>query len=285
METRTEIYSKAELEGGYFYVVEKNKIIRRLNVKGEGLTIEQFRKDNMAYIEYLKNKLECSNCIYSIGDSGEVGIADYTDELMWHPQIKDLFVRNLTEDDRKAISEAIEEAERKHLEAMEQYKMNFYSDKNNTTKDFYIFKRVQRLREMKAKLFNLIDTTLGLDIVWRMDNLNDVKDLIDNAKDESRISQIFAEAYNYAREKEEEEEVIQAFKEFGTYELDLRFCEECGKVMGEGYYFPSFESKYLEHTPEYMCVKCFDKKPEAFKDEWRTYWNEDIDDCFTEWGI
>ena len=258
METRTEIYALAELEGGYFYIVEKK---------------------DMKYLDEMKSELKYADCLYRIGDNGEVGVAEYSEELMWYPQIKDRYVRDLTESDRKAIGEAIKEAERKYTEEME------HSDKNNATTDFYIFKRMQHLREIKAKLINLIDTTLGRDVAWRMDNLDDVKDLIEHAKDEKRLSQIFAEAYNYAREQEEEEEVIQEFQEFGTYELDLRFCEECGKVMGAGYYFPSFESEHLEHTPEYMCVECFNKKPEAFKDEWRTYWDEDCEDCYSEWGI
>ena len=258
METRTEIYALAELEGGYFYIVEKK---------------------DLKHLDDLKTELEYSDCLYRIGDSGEVGVAEYSEEIMWYPQIKERFVRDLTESDRKAIREAIKEAERKYTEEME------HSDKNNATTDFYTFKRIQHLREIKAKLINLIDTTLGRDVAWRMDNLDDVKDLINHAKDERRVSQIFVESYNYAREQEEEEEVIQEFQEFGTCELDLRFCEECGKVMGEGYYFPSFESEYLEHTPEYMCVECFNKKPEAFKDEWRTYWDEDVEDCYSEWGI
>ena len=227
----------------------------------------------MKYLDEMKSELMYADCLYRIGDSGEVGVAEYSEELMWYPQIKERYVRELTESDRKAIGEAIEEAERKYSEAVEQCEMNYHSDKNN------------QLQHLKKAMVELIDNTLGNDMVWRLENLDDVKDLIDNAKDEKRLSQIFVEAYNYAREQEEEEEVIQEFQEFGTYELDLRFCEEGGKVMGGGYYFPSFESEYLEHTPEYMCVECFDKKPEAFKDEWRTYWDEDCEDCFTEWGI
>ena len=259
METRTEIYAMAELEGGYFYIVEEK---------------------DLKHLDDLKTELEYSDCLYRIGDSGEVGVAEYSEEIMWYPQIKERYVRDLTESDRKAIREAIEEAERKYIEAME------HSDKNNATTDFYTLKKVQHLRELKTKLFNLIDKTLGDDMEWRLENLDDVKDLIDHANDEKRLSQIFTEAYNYAREQEEkDEELIEAFKEFGTCELDLRFCDECGKVTGAGYYFPFFESEHLEHTPEYMCVECFDKKPEAFKDEWRTYWDEDCEDCFTEWGI
>ena len=257
METRTEIYAIAELEGGYFYVVEKK---------------------DLKYLDEMKSELKYSDCLYRIGDSGEVGVAEYSEEIMWYPQIKERFVRDLTESDRKAIREAIEEAERKYIEAME------HSDKNNATNDFYTFKRMQHLKELKTKLFNLIDKTLGSDMEWRLENLDDVKDLIDHANDEKRLSQIFAESYNYAREQEEEEEVIKEFQEFGHDELDVRFCEKCGSMFCAGYYFPNFMYE-REGVCEYMCEDCFESLPKEVKDAWEEFYSDDGEDCYSEWGI
>ncbi|MDY4577208.1 MAG: hypothetical protein SO471_04325 [Anaerobutyricum hallii] len=272
METRTNIYAVAKLDGGYYYVVEKKKITSLFDIEGEGLTIEKFKKDNMEYIENLKKELEFSDCLYTIGNSGEVGIADYAEELMWYPQIKNRFVRELTEDDRKAISEAIEEAERKHLKEMEQYEMDFYIDKNN------------QLQYLKKGMMELIDNTLGYDMEWRLDNLEEAKRKIEEIEDTTGMINFFSEVYDYVYSLEDSDEWVEDFQEFGHDELDVRFCEKCGSMFCAGYYFPNFMYE-KEGVCEYMCEDCFEALPTETKEAWDEFYSDDGEDYYSEWGI
>ena len=271
METRKDIYSKAQLEGGYFYVVEKKKITRHLHGEGEGSEVERFRKDNLEYIEDLKNELECSDCLYKIGDSGEVGVADYAEEFMWYPQIKNRFVRNMTENDRKTIREAIEEAERKHLKEMEQYEMDFYSDKNN------------QLQHLKKGMVELIDNTLCYDMEWKLDNFEEVKKKVEEIEDTTGMINFFSEVYDYVYSLEDSDEWVEQFQVFGHDELEVRFCEKCGCMMVQGFYFPSFCPDGYEETPTYMCDDCYEKMPQDFKEKWHDYYTDEGEDCWTQW--
>ena len=251
METRTEIYAVAELEGGYFYVVEKK---------------------DLKHLDDLKTELEYSDCLYRIGDSGEVGVAEYSEEIMWYPQIKERFVRDLTESDRKAIREAIEEAERKNNEAREQCEMDFHSDKNN------------QLQHLKKAMVELIDNTLGSDMEWRLDNFEEVKRKVEGIKDTTGMINFFDEIYDYVYSLEDSEEWVEEFQEFGHDELDVRFCEKCGSMFCAGYYFPNFMYE-REGVCEYMCEDCFESLPKEVKDAWEEFYSDDGEDCYSEWGI
>lgn len=245
METRTEIYAIAELEGGYFYIVEEK---------------------DLKHLDDLKTELEYSDCLYRIGDSGEVGVAEYSEEIMWYPQIKERYVRDLTESDRKAIGEAIKEAERKYIESME------HSDKNN------------QLQHLKKAMVELIDNTLGSDMVWRLDNFEEVKRKVEEVEDTTGMINFFSEVYDYVYSLEDSEEWVEEFQEFGHDELDVRFCEKCGSMFCAGYYFPNFMYE-REGVCEYMCEDCFEALPTEVKEAWEEFYSDDGEDCYSEWGI
>lgn len=251
METRTEIYAMAELEGGYFYIVEKK---------------------DLKHLDDLKTELEYSDCLYRIGDSGEVGVAEYSEEIMWYPQIKERYVRDLTESDKKAIREAIEEAERKYTEEMEQCEMNYRSDRNN------------QLQHLKKAMVELIDNTLGNDMEWRLENFEEVKRKVEEIKDTTGMINFFSEIYDYVYSLEDSDEWVEEFQEFGHDELDVRFCEKCGSMFCAGYYFPNFMYE-REGVCEYMCEDCFEALPKEVKDEWEEFYSDDGEDCYSEWGI
>lgn len=251
METRTEIYALAELEGGYFYIVEKK---------------------DLKHLDDLKTELEYSDCLYRIGDSGEVGIAEYSEEIMWYPQIKERYIRDLTESDRKAIREAIKETERKYTEEMEQHEIDYQSDKNN------------QLQHLKKAMVELIDNTLGSDMEWRLDNFEEVKRKVEEIKDTTEMICFFDEIYDYVYSLEDSEEWVEEFQEFGHDELDVRFCEKCGSMFCAGYYFPNFMYE-REGVCEYMCEDCFESLPTEVKEAWDEFYSDDGEDCYSEWGI
>ena len=39
------------------------------------------------------------------------------------------------------------------------------------------------------------------------------------------------------------------------------FCEKCGCMMVQGFYFPTFCPDGYEETPTYMCNDCYEKMP------------------------
>ena len=269
METRTDIYAVARLEDGHFYTIEKKEV-----KDIAGLTLEQFYEKNMEFYETVKSDIECSDCIYRIGDSGEVGTAAYAEEMVWYPDLKGRYIRDLTEEDRKAIAKAIEEAEEKHRKAIEQrwFEKAYYDEKN------------KQLQHLKEGMIKLIDNTLGYDMEWRLDNFEEAKRKVEEIEDTTGMINFFMEAYDYVRSLEDSDEWIEEFQEFGHDELEVRFCEKCGCMFCAGFYFPSFMYE-REGVCEYMCEDCFEALPTETKEAWDEFYSDDGDDCYSEWGI
>ena len=76
---------------------------------------------------------------------------------------------------------------------------------------------------------------------------------------------------------------MEQFQEFGHDELEVRFCDKCGCMMVQGFYFPSFCPDGYEETPTYMCDDCYEKMPQDFKEKWHDYYTDDGEDCWTQW--
>lgn len=148
--------------------------------------------------------------------------------------------------------------------------MEYYSDKKDL------------LEHLKKVMVELIDNTLGHDMEWRLDNFEEVKRKVEEIEDTTGMINFFSEVYDYVYSLEDSDEWVEDFQEFGHDELDVRFCEKCGCMMVQGFYFPTFSIGW-DGVEEYMCEECFDKLPQQTKDDWEDFYTPDGEDCWTQW--
>ena len=149
--------------------------------------------------------------------------------------------------------------------------MEFFSDKN------------EQMEYLRKGLIELLDNTLCYDFDWKADYFEQAKEEIEEAKNIHELRDLFEEFYNYVRNIGDDEDWMEQFHEFGYDELDVRFCEECGCMMVQGFYFPTFCPYGYEEIPTYMCDDCYEKMPQDFKKKWHDYYTDDGDDCWTQW--
>ena len=148
--------------------------------------------------------------------------------------------------------------------------MEFFSDKN------------EQMKHLRKGFIELLDNTLCYDFDWKADYFEQAKEEIEEAKSISELRDLFEEFYNYVRSVGDDDDWMEQFQEFGHYELEVRFCEKCGCMMEQGFYFPTFSIGW-DDVEEYMCEDCFDKLPQQTKDDWEDFYTPDGEDCWTQW--
>lgn len=149
--------------------------------------------------------------------------------------------------------------------------MEFFSDKN------------EQMKHLRKGFIELLDNTLCYDFDWKADYFEQAKEEIEEAKSISELRDLFEEFYNYVRSVGDDDDWMEQFQEFGHYELEVRFCDKCGCMMVQGFYFPTFCPDGYEETPTYMCDDCYEKMPQDFKKKWHDYYTDDGEDCWTQW--
>lgn len=150
--------------------------------------------------------------------------------------------------------------------------MEFFSDKN------------EQMEHLRKGFIELLDNTLCYDFDWKADYFEQAKKEIEEAKNIHELRDLFEEFYNYVRSVGDDDDWMEQFQEFGHDELEVRFCEKCGCMMVQGFYFPNF--MYVrECVCEYMCEDCFEALPTETKKAWEEFYSDDGEDCYSEWGI
>ena len=148
--------------------------------------------------------------------------------------------------------------------------MEFFSDKN------------EQMKHLRKGFIELLDNTLCYDFDWKADYFEQAKEEIEEAKNIHELIDLFEEFYNYVRSVGDDDDWMEQFQEFGHDELEVRFCEKCGCMMVQGFYFPTFSIGW-DGVEEYMCEDCFDKLPQQTKDDWEDFYTPDGEDCWTQW--
>ena len=149
--------------------------------------------------------------------------------------------------------------------------MEFFSDKN------------EQMKHLRKGFIELLDNTLCYDFDWKADYFEQAKEEIEEAKNIHELIDLFEEFYNYVRSVGDDDDWMEQFQEFGHEELDVRFCDKCGCMMVQGFYFPTFCPDGYEETPTYMCDDCYEKMPQDFKEKWHDYYTDEGEDCWTQW--